>query len=91
MKLEDALFHWLQMKLVCDARPEDQAAKETLAFFAQILEEDHQLLRFALSAADDREYTVSYENVTGSQCLRFDRDLAEQLLRDIESNPKFNQ
>ena len=32
MKLQDAFFNWLQMHIVSQARPDDEAAKERLIF-----------------------------------------------------------
>lgn len=32
MKREDALFNWLQIQVVAEARPDDQSALDTAAF-----------------------------------------------------------
>ncbi|WP_010270166.1 hypothetical protein [Paenibacillus senegalensis] len=90
MELRDALFYWLQMKLVCEARPEDQAAKDTLAFFEQILSEDHALEHYRIAESDTVSIHVSAESRGQVQSFRFDREMAEQLLGQIESNPKYN-
>ena len=37
MKLTDALFNWLQIRIVGDARPRDRSARDTVQFFEQIL------------------------------------------------------
>lgn len=84
MKLKDALFYWLQIKLVYEARPEDGAAKDTVDFFAAILREDHHVKEVRIHHQDDRqihvEYTIGNETMTEA----FDRRLSEQLLHDIE-------
>jgi hypothetical protein len=90
MKLEDALFNWLQIQIVSAARPEDGAAADTLAFFAQILVEDHQLDRFEIMKTDDTMIHLRYEKDGRSKLQLFPREAAEQLLADIESNPKYN-
>ncbi|HTG71642.1 MAG TPA: hypothetical protein VL921_20450 [Candidatus Udaeobacter sp.] len=90
MKFEDALFNWLQIKLVADARQDDQAAIDTLAFFAQILTEDHGLSSFVIIKTDETMIHVKYEKDGRSKLQLFPRDRGEQLLADIESNPKYN-
>ncbi|MDB5052298.1 MAG: hypothetical protein JWM44_348 [Bacilli bacterium] len=90
MVLQDALFNWLQMKIVSDARPDDGAAKETLDFFAQILSEDHKLTRFDVSDKDETMIYIQFETDGTSKRQMFDRERAEQLLTDINSNPKYN-
>lgn len=90
MNLRDAIFNWLQIKIVSEARPEDQAAKETLRFFSTILEEDHKLERWEVIDTDDTWICVEYELGQQSKTEKFDRELTEQLLHDINSNPKYN-
>jgi hypothetical protein len=90
MKLEDALFNWLQIKLVADARQDDQAALDTLVFFEQILTEDHSLSSFVITKIDDTMIHVKYEKDGRSKLQFYPREACEQLLTDIESNPKYN-
>lgn len=90
MRLQDALFNWLQIRLVAEARPDDQAAWETVTFFEQILREDHHLTDFAVDTADETMLHVRYTADGKTKKQMFDRELAEQLLTDINSNPKYN-
>lgn len=90
MELRDALFYWLQMKVVCEARPQDQAAKDTLSFFDQILTEDHSLSEYSISLADETGYQVVAEVNGETKTYRYDRELTDQLLADIAANPKYN-
>lgn len=90
MNLRDALYNWLQIKLVAIDRPEDQAAQETLQFFATILQEDHKLDSFEVVDIDDCTLGVKYRNKQEEAIEKFDRELTEQLLHDINSNPKYN-
>jgi len=90
MRLEDALFNWLQIKIVADNRTDDGAALETKAFFETILREDHKLTSFSAEAGEEF-YTVSYEKEGAAHSLRFDRQLADRLLADINGNPRFNE
>ena len=89
MTLKDALFNWLQIKLVAEARPDDRAARDTLDFFEEILREDHQLAGFRIAEKNDTSILVEYE--TGGQVkqIPFDRELAGQLLDGIRLNPKY--
>ncbi|MED4601134.1 hypothetical protein P9314_10510 [Paenibacillus validus] len=90
MNLQDTLFNWLQISIVAEARPEDGAARETKDFFELILREDHALSRFSYEENDDL-YRVEYEQDGQTRMQRYDRELAEQLLTDINSNPKYNE
>lgn len=84
MKLMDALFYWLQMKWISSARPEDEAAKETLLFFAQILSEDHELTSFDVSSVEPAKVYVTYAGQDGTErTVWFDREAVEQLNRDM--------
>lgn len=93
MKLQDALFNWLQMDIVAKKRPHDQAALDTLHFFTSMLAEDHRLTHIQAKedSKQDDTYTITYE-LDGQQThVRIDRVSAEQLWHDIESNPKYNE
>lgn len=90
MKLQDALFNWLQIRLVADARPDDSAAKETESFFAEILRDDHHLTDVNISRTDDTMVYVQYVLEGKSKTQMFDKEHAQQLLHDINENPKYN-
>lgn len=89
MKLQDALFNWLQISIVAEARPEDHAAAETRDFFEVILREDHHLTQFGYTT-DNHVYRIQYEAAGEHGTQQFDRESVEQLLEDINSNPKYN-
>jgi hypothetical protein len=91
LKLQDALFNWLQMKVVSEARVNDQAAKETMDFFEEILREDHLLSSFQVAETDETMYLLHYEKDGESKKQMFDRESADKLLDEINSNPKYNQ
>jgi len=90
LKLQDALFNWLQIRLVADARPDDRAAQETLDFFADILRTDHRLDEFEIIKTDDTMIHLRYVQEGKAKTQMFDREHAEQLLHDINANPKYN-
>ncbi|GIP39649.1 hypothetical protein J31TS4_29290 [Paenibacillus sp. J31TS4] len=87
MKLQDALFNWLQIQLVADARPDDGAARETVAFFEQVLREDHGVTEMSIAAQDATMVHVRYRVRETTKLQLFDREAAEQLLADIETHP----
>ncbi|GKU78340.1 hypothetical protein [Paenibacillus sp. L3-i20] len=90
MRLEDALFNWLQIQIVATARPDDEAAGNTLAFFEQILREDHGLTSFIIAKTDDTMIHVKYEKDDRTKLQLYPREVGEQLLQDIIANPKYN-
>lgn len=84
MSLMDALFYWLQMKWVSSDRPDDEAAKDTLLFFAQILSEDHELASFDVSSVDPAKVYVTYAAKDGTmRTVWFDREAVEQLNKEM--------
>ena len=91
MKLEDALFNWLQIKIVSDARPDDRAAEDTMMFFGKILEEDHNITGLTIVERKDTMIHICMEQDGEEQVKAFDREWAETLLKDINSNPKYNE
>lgn len=90
MRLEDALFNWLQIKLVAEGRPGDDAAIRTLEFFEEILREDHGLTRIDIESKDSGFVHVAYEKDGETIASQYPLELAEALLTDISSNPKYN-
>lgn len=87
MRLTDALFYWLQLRLLADARPGDTAAKESLDWFARVLAEDHGLTSFEITSMDDDKIHMTYTvREEAPRTVWFDREAAEQLMRDL--NPE---
>jgi hypothetical protein len=91
LTLQDALFNWVQMAIVAEARPDDQAARDTRDFFEQILREDHGLTAFHIEQKDDTMLYIRYEHEGKSKKQMFDLESSEKLLDDIRSNPKYNE
>ncbi|HUC93158.1 MAG TPA: hypothetical protein VMS09_14225 [Paenibacillus sp.] len=90
MRFEDALFNWLQIQIVVDGRPDDNAAVETRDFFLQILTEDHGVTSVAIAKVDATMIHVKYEREGRTKTQFIPREAGEQLLADIASNPKYN-
>ncbi|WP_438446278.1 hypothetical protein [Gorillibacterium sp. sgz5001074] len=90
MRLQDALLNWLQIHLVAEARPEDQAAKETVRFFEVILREDHHLSDFQVDAEDETMLHVRYTLDGKTKRQMFDKETAGQLLADINADIRYH-
>ncbi|NDI33692.1 hypothetical protein [Chengkuizengella sediminis] len=91
MNLQDAFFNWLQMKVVYNARPNDNSALKTLEFFETILLEDHHLTNIDMCLSDDDlMYQITYTQQGEVKTKKFDREIVDKLLDEINSNPKYN-
>ncbi len=85
--LQDTLYNWLTIKVVCDARPDDSAAAETKDLFENILKEDHGIHELDVSK-DEFMYFVSYSLNGENKQNRFPVELTEILLNQINENPE---
>ena len=90
MQLNDALFNWLQIELVREARPSDRSAKETVLFFEELLREDHQVASITKKLVED-QYHVEYVIADEPKTVAFPCKLAQKLLQDILEEPRYNQ
>jgi hypothetical protein len=84
--VQDALYNWLSIKVVCDARPDDSAARETLDLFDDIIINEHHLSDLEVTT-DDLMYYVSYILDGESKKTRFPRELIEVMLNQINQEP----
>jgi hypothetical protein len=85
--LQDVLYNWLTIKVVCDARPEDTAAQETLEHFDEILKSEYQVAQIEITK-DDVMYYLSYEQDEEIKKTRFPRELIEIMLNQINKEPE---
>ncbi len=90
MKLQDALYNWLQIRVVADARPEDQSALATAAFFQEILTEDHRVSALEYGKEGDSYWLRCVADGTEIN-QRYDAETVESLLEAIQNEPKYNQ
>lgn len=84
--LQDALYNWLTIKVVSDARPEDTAAFDTKQMFEQILTEEHNADSPEVSK-DAIMYYVTVQQAGKAKEYRFPRDLIEVMLEQIRQEP----
>ncbi len=64
--------------------------KRRFIFFEAMLREDHLLTDFAVAGSDSASIELQYTLEGATHSHLFDREAAEQLLFDIESNPVYN-
>jgi hypothetical protein len=89
MQQKDALFNWLQIQIVWDARPSDVSAKDTVVFFETLLLEDHDITEIKMRL-QNQEYCISYKQEGEEHTISFPKEQAEKLLKDITEEPKYN-
>lgn len=90
MRLEDALDNWTQISIVWKSRPSDRSAKDTVAFFEEMLREDHGVTSLDIQK-EAKQYTLTYEKDGIIHTKQYHKDLAENLLLQIQSEPRYNQ
>ncbi|MBB6443697.1 hypothetical protein [Bacillus benzoevorans] len=84
--IQDAVYNWLTIKVVSDARPRDLAAVETEKMFFSILETEHALADITIEK-DEQMYYVSFIKGGKQEKLRFPRDLIEVMMNQINEAP----
>lgn len=84
--IQDAVYNWLTIKVVSDARPADLAAVETEKMFFSILETDFALSDITVQK-DEQMYHVSFMKASKQEKLRFPRDLIEVMINQINEAP----
>jgi hypothetical protein len=84
--IQDAIYNWLTIKVVADARPDDHAAQETLAFFDLLLKEDHEVESLTFTK-DDVMYLVAYVTHGEEKVTRFPVEFIDVIYEQIEREP----
>ncbi len=85
--LQDALYNWLSIKVVSDARPEDKAASETTEMFYTILLNDYNISDIHIQKEDEM-YMLSYTKEGQKGTSRFPAELIDCMLDSINENPE---
>jgi hypothetical protein len=85
--LQDALYNWLSIKVVAEARPDDQAAQDTLQLFQKILEEEHRLENIRVEK-NEVMYSVTILQNGKEKQMKFPIELIEAMLQQIEQEPE---
>ncbi|MEH7747862.1 hypothetical protein V7659_23000 [Neobacillus drentensis] len=84
--VQDTLYNWLTIKVVCDSRPDDTAARDTLHLFEEMLA-DLNLSNIEVTT-DVVMYYVSYQQGDETKKTRFPRELIEVMLQQINQEPE---
>lgn len=84
--LQDALYNWLTIRVVCDARPDDTAARDTEEFFMQLLKDDHQVIINSVTKTKPF-YFVEYKLGDEIKKQRFPIELIDIMLDQIQLEP----
>ncbi|WP_108669838.1 hypothetical protein [Peribacillus acanthi] len=84
--LQDALYNWLTIKVVCDARPDDTAAIETEIMFRNILENDHRVEVKGIRTDEDM-YFIDFSQESEDKSVRFPAELIDVMLNQIQAEP----
>ncbi|MEH7222412.1 hypothetical protein V7112_01265 [Bacillus sp. JJ1566] len=85
--LQDAIYNWLTIKVVAEARPDDTAAKETFDLFEDILVNEFKLKDIEIQK-DDSFYFVKYTIDGEAKSTRFSTELIEIMHDQISQHPE---
>ncbi len=85
--LQDALYNWLTIKIVADARPDDNAARETYEMFDQILKLEHGVSNISITK-DELMYYVTYTCNDEVKKTRFPIELIDVIYNQIAQEPE---
>jgi predicted helicase len=84
--VQDTLYNWLTIKVVCDARPDDTAARDTLNLYEEMIADLH--LSNIEVTKDDVMYYVSYQYGEETKKTRYPQELIEVMLNQINQEPE---
>lgn len=84
--LQDAIYNWLTIKVVCDARPDDAAAKDTEKTFYRLLQEEYDVSEMQIEQEEEL-YFISCHVKDEKHTYRFPRELIDCMLDSINENP----
>lgn len=85
--LQDAIYNWLTIKVVVDARPNDTAALDTVSLFEDILVNEFKVKDLVVHK-DDVMYLVTYKIDGEEKNARFPVELIDVMHDQIQENPE---
>ncbi|GGE66742.1 hypothetical protein [Priestia taiwanensis] len=85
--VQDALYNWLTIKVVADARPDDKAAQETYELFDSILKEEHNIHEVEIEVNEEM-YLVTYVKGEERKNTRFPAELIDCYLDSMHREPE---
>ncbi|UII57264.1 hypothetical protein LS684_07435 [Cytobacillus spongiae] len=85
--IQDALYNWLTIYVVCEHRPDDTAAKETADMFYDMLINDHHISDLIITL-DEEMYYIDYRLKDENKRQRFPRELIDVMLNQMNMEPE---
>ncbi|KOO50604.1 hypothetical protein [Priestia koreensis] len=85
--IQDALYNWLTIKKVADARPDDYAAQETFTLFDHMLKDDHHVENVTIIEHEEM-YEVIYSRQQEEKKTRFPKELVDAMYDHIKREPE---
>jgi len=85
--VQDALYNWLTIKVIFEARPSDAAAKETYVLFDGILKNDHGVSIVEIEVKEDF-YLVKFIQNEKERSTRFPIEMIDCFRDQIKMNPE---
>lgn len=85
--LQDAIYNWLTIKVVYDARPEDESAENTFRLFDEIVRNDFRATELNVTK-DDMLYQVTCQQDGEERKLQFPVELIDIMMNQIEEDPE---
>ncbi|RKD24070.1 hypothetical protein BEP19_06580 [Ammoniphilus oxalaticus] len=87
MNLYDTLFNWLQLKIVADHRPNDEAANISANHMQKVLVEEHHV-EITEVKQESGKYLIHYVKDGDQEIQEVQQELAEMLLQFINDAPE---
>ncbi|WP_409305287.1 hypothetical protein [Peribacillus sp. SCS-155] len=86
--LQDAVYNWLTIKVVCDARPDDTAAADTLNLFQQLLQDEHHVASIKVNREEPFYFVDIQTKQEEHKKLRFPIELIDVMLEQMIAEPE---
>ncbi|MFT4416068.1 hypothetical protein ACLM5H_19585 [Fredinandcohnia humi] len=85
--LQDALYNWLTIKVVAEARPDDTAAIDTMELFEDILINEFKVRDITITK-DEVMYLITYSIEGEEKSAKFPVELIDIMHNQIQKNPE---
>jgi hypothetical protein len=86
--IQDAIYNWLTIKIVADARKEDRSAQDTEQFFFELLKEEHGIDNIIIKK-EDPMYIVHYSIAGEDKKQQYPIELIDIMLDQINERPEY--
>jgi hypothetical protein len=86
--VQDAIYNWLTIKIVADARKEDKSAQETEQFFFSLLKEEHDIENVKVNKKEPM-YIVTFTVAGEEKKQQYPIELIDIMLEQIKELPEY--